>query len=66
MRPPLTYHLADIDDDGDVQRMRASADSDIWINGGYFVFRNEIFDYIKRGRGTGARAVPAPDRRAIS
>ena len=29
--------------------MRASQDSDIWINAGYFVFRNKIFDFIKEG-----------------
>ena len=23
--------------------------SDIWVNGGYFVFRREIFDYIRPG-----------------
>ena len=45
-----------------VQRMRASADSDIWINAGYFVFRNRIFDYIKEGEELVDRAVPAPDR----
>ena len=35
----------------------------MWINGGYFVFRREIFDYIGRGRGTRRGAVPATDRR---
>ena len=49
VRPPLTFHLVEFDDDGEVQRMRASADSDIWINAGYFVFRNKIFDYINDG-----------------
>ncbi len=29
--------------------MRASQESDIWINGGYFIFRNKIFDYIREG-----------------
>jgi glucose-1-phosphate cytidylyltransferase len=29
--------------------MRASQDTDIWINAGYFVFRDRIFDYIKQG-----------------
>ena len=23
--------------------------SDMWLNGGYFVFRREIFDYIREG-----------------
>lgn len=49
VRPPLTFHLVEFDKDGHVQRMRASQDSDIWINAGYFVFRSKIFDYIKDG-----------------
>jgi glucose-1-phosphate cytidylyltransferase len=49
VRPPLTFHLVEFNQAGDVQRMRASQDSDIWINAGYFVFRNKIFDYIKDG-----------------
>lgn len=49
VRPPLTYHLADIAEDGRVRRFRSSETSDIWINGGYFVFRQEIFDYMREG-----------------
>jgi len=49
VRPALTFHLVEFDDAGEVRRMRASADSDIWINAGYFVFRNRVFDYIRDG-----------------
>ncbi|HRK17859.1 MAG TPA: glucose-1-phosphate cytidylyltransferase [Hyphomicrobiaceae bacterium] len=49
IRPPLTYHLADIDDSGRVREFRTSDRSDIWINGGYFIFRPEIFDYMREG-----------------
>lgn len=49
VRPPLTYHIADIGSDGSVKSFRSSANSEIWINGGYFIFRREIFDYIKPG-----------------
>jgi glucose-1-phosphate cytidylyltransferase len=49
VRPPLTFHLVEFGNTGEVQRMRASQDSDIWINAGYFVFTNRIFDYIKEG-----------------
>lgn len=49
VRPPLTYHLADIDDDGRVREFRSSDKSDIWINGGYFLMRGEIFDYMREG-----------------
>lgn len=49
VRPPLTYHLADIAEDGRVREFRTSDRSDIWINGGYFIFRREIFDYMREG-----------------
>jgi glucose-1-phosphate cytidylyltransferase len=49
VKPPLTYHLADIDGNGDVLAFRSSERSEIWINGGYFIFRKEIFDYIREG-----------------
>ncbi len=49
VRPPLTYHLADIANDGRVERFRSSDRSEIWINGGYFLFRPEIFNYMNEG-----------------
>ena len=49
VRPPLTYHLADIDPDGRVREFRSSDRSEIWINGGYFLLRREIFDYMREG-----------------
>jgi glucose-1-phosphate cytidylyltransferase len=49
VRPPLTYHLADIAEDGRVREFRTSNTSDIWINGGYFLFRKEIFNYMREG-----------------
>jgi glucose-1-phosphate cytidylyltransferase len=49
IRPPLTYHLADIDDEGRVREFRTSDRSEIWINGGYFLFRKGIFDYMREG-----------------
>lgn len=49
IKPPLTYHLADIDSEGSVREFRTSDRSEIWINGGYFIFRSEIFDYMRDG-----------------
>lgn len=49
VRPPLTYHLADIDDNGNVRNFTSSSQSEIWINGGYFLFRKEIFNYMRAG-----------------
>jgi glucose-1-phosphate cytidylyltransferase len=48
-RPPLSFDLVEFDQCGNLERLRPSADSDIWINAGYFVFTNRIFDYIKEG-----------------
>jgi glucose-1-phosphate cytidylyltransferase len=49
VRPPLTYHLADIAPDGRVRDFVTSDRAEIWINGGYFLFRKEIFDYMRDG-----------------
>jgi glucose-1-phosphate cytidylyltransferase len=49
VRPPLTYHLADIDEQGRVREFRTSDRSEIWINGGYFLLRPEIFDFMQEG-----------------
>jgi len=49
VRPPFNFHLAEFDDQGAVHRLRSSQESEIWINGGYFIFRNKIFDYIRDG-----------------
>jgi glucose-1-phosphate cytidylyltransferase len=61
IRPPLTYHLADIDEHGQVREFRTSDRSDIWINGGYFLLRREIFDYMREGE----ELVIEPFRRLI-
>lgn len=49
VRPPFNFHLAEFTEDGAVSRMRSNQQSEVWINGGYFVFRNKIFDYIRDG-----------------
>lgn len=49
VRPPFNFHLAEFGEQGAVRRMRSSQQSEIWINGGYFVFRNKVFDYIRDG-----------------
>jgi glucose-1-phosphate cytidylyltransferase len=61
VRPPLTFHLADIDQSGNVRGLRSSEDSDIWINGGYFLMRPAIFEYMQEGE----ELVLEPFRRLI-
>lgn len=49
VRPTTTFHITTLRDDGTVERVVELADSGIRMNGGFFVFRNEIFDYIRPG-----------------
>jgi glucose-1-phosphate cytidylyltransferase len=49
VRPPLSFHLADIDEGGRVRGLCSSDRADIWINGGYFLMRPEVFDYMREG-----------------
>lgn len=49
VRPPATYHLADIDDAGKVHGIISSDQANMWINGGYFLFKKGIFDYMRDG-----------------
>lgn len=49
VRPPLTYHFVDIDPNDRVRDICTSDRSDIWINGGYFLLRPRVFDYINDG-----------------
>ncbi|MBS0242313.1 MAG: glucose-1-phosphate cytidylyltransferase [Proteobacteria bacterium] len=48
-RPSFSLHLADIGDDGTVRKIQSSDDANLWINGGFFVFRPTIFDYMRPG-----------------
>ena len=47
VKPHLTLHHVEMDEKGYVEQLQSSQDSDYWINGGYFLFRNDIFDYIE-------------------
>jgi glucose-1-phosphate cytidylyltransferase len=38
-----------VDADGVVAEISAARETDLWINGGFFVFRAEIFDYLHEG-----------------
>jgi glucose-1-phosphate cytidylyltransferase len=49
VHPPISFHLAEFDEQGSVQRVRSSDEAQIWINGGYFIFRNRIFDFMQEG-----------------
>jgi len=49
VRPTMSMHLITIGADGRPQSFRNAKEADLWINGGFFVMRPEIFDYIRDG-----------------
>lgn len=49
VKPNLSYHFITRSDEGVVSDIRPFAESDMRVNGGFFVFRREIFDYIRDG-----------------
>lgn len=46
---PTSFHLADLDAEGRVRQIRTSQQADIWMNGGYFIFRPKVFEYMREG-----------------
>ena len=44
-----SFHVADVADNGEVASIDPLSESDLWINGGFFVFRNEIFRHLHQG-----------------
>lgn len=60
VRPPQSYHVAKVEGDEAVA-IGPIAEEDLWINGGYFIFRKEVFDYIEPGEDL----VAEPFRRMI-
>jgi glucose-1-phosphate cytidylyltransferase len=59
---PHAFHIVDADASGRVQRLQHVGESVVRINGGFFVFRREIFDYIQPGE----ELVHEPFRRLIA
>jgi glucose-1-phosphate cytidylyltransferase len=49
VKPNLSFHFVTLNADGLVESLKDVNRSDIRINGGYFVFRKEIFQYMKDG-----------------
>ncbi len=49
VRTSQSFHCAKFGDDGVVTSLGKLGDADFWINGGFFVFRKNIFDYMRNG-----------------
>lgn len=62
VKPSLTFHVVSSNQNGLVQSIEPQTEAGIWINGGFFVFRKEIFDYMEDGE----ELVYEPFRRLIA
>jgi glucose-1-phosphate cytidylyltransferase len=49
VRPAHSFHVVMSDDDGTVENLTSADQAGVWINGGFFVLRNEIFEYMRDG-----------------
>jgi glucose-1-phosphate cytidylyltransferase len=50
VRPRYSFHVLAIGDDGLVDAVTDVTHCDLWVNGGYFVFRRDILDHLGPGR----------------
>jgi len=58
VRPSTAFHCVESDTDGHVKSIESFAESDAWINGGYFVLSSEIFRYLDDGAELVTDALP--------
>jgi glucose-1-phosphate cytidylyltransferase len=57
-----SFHVVRMKDERLVRTIDDIRTADLWINGGYFIFRREIFDYIRPGE----ELVEEPFRRLVA
>lgn len=62
VRSTQSFHFLDVAKDGNVSGIDTMSDRGLWINGGFFVLKPEVFDYIEAGEDL----VEQPFRRLIS
>jgi glucose-1-phosphate cytidylyltransferase len=48
-RPEHSFHCVDVDQSGRIRHIRPAVDMGLWVNGGFFVLRQEVFDHIPKG-----------------
>jgi glucose-1-phosphate cytidylyltransferase len=49
VKPSQSFHVVSYEEDGQVVDITPVNYSDVWINGGFFVFKQNIFNYIEDG-----------------
>lgn len=48
-QPNYSFHVTTFNQKNQVEQIVPLSKAGLWINAGYFIFRNSIFDYIKKG-----------------
>ena len=61
VQPPHTFHVVSMGDGHEVSGIQHVSRSGIYINGGYFIFKREIFNYL----GDGEELVEEPFHRLV-
>ncbi len=49
VRPYSSYHIVESDENSCVTSIQSIRESDVWVNGGFFALRPQIFDYMRPG-----------------
>jgi glucose-1-phosphate cytidylyltransferase len=49
VKPTQTFHVVSVDGDDLVSDIQHVTKAGLWINGGYFIFRKQIFQYLREG-----------------
>lgn len=49
VKPTQTFHVVSVDGDDLVSDIQHVTKAGVWMNGGYFLFRSSIFDYLRDG-----------------
>lgn len=47
--PSQTFHVVEIDDNSRATNLSEASTADLWVNGGFFVFRRNLWDFIEPG-----------------
>lgn len=47
--PSQSFHVVSMQENGGVETIKPINRGDMWINGGFFIFKQQIFDYIQAG-----------------
>jgi glucose-1-phosphate cytidylyltransferase len=49
VQPSQSFHVVSLNGSSQVDSIRPVGDSDLWINGGFFALKHQIFDHIQAG-----------------